>query len=72
MVSRVHSALLDVLRERGLSDGALAARTGLSRVRVNRIKNCRIQPTVRDALLLSDELGVAVSDIFWLEEKGDE
>jgi hypothetical protein len=33
-------------------------------MRVNRIKNRRSQPTVREALLLGAALGIAVEDLF--------
>jgi transcriptional regulator with XRE-family HTH domain len=52
--------------ERGLSDGALARRAGMTRSRLNRIKNRRLQPTVKDALLISGALGVALAQAFSL------
>jgi hypothetical protein len=36
----------------------------MSRMRVNRIKNRRSQPTVREALLLGAALGIAVDELF--------
>ncbi|MCK6555723.1 helix-turn-helix domain-containing protein [Candidatus Binatia bacterium] len=50
------------------SDADLAGRAGLSRLRVNRIKNRRIRPTVRDALLISRALGVPVGALFRLAD----
>ena len=49
---------------RGWSDAELARRANLSRAHVNRIKNRRVRPTLRDALLLERALGVAVESIF--------
>ena len=57
-----------MLYDRGWTDGELARRTGLSRPRINRLKNRRAQPSVREALLLSDALGVEVEQLFRLEQ----
>lgn len=51
---------------RDWSDTDLAAHAGLSRLRVNRIKNRRTRPTVRDALVISRALGVPVRAVFRL------
>jgi len=56
--------LSQLLAARGWSDAELARRTSLSRAHVNRIKNRRVRPTLRDALLLERALGVAVETIF--------
>lgn len=48
----------------GLSDGELARRAGITRSRLNRIKNRRISPTVRDALLISRALQSPLSSVF--------
>ena len=40
----------------GMSDGELAKKAGITRSRLNRIKNRRISPTVRDALLIARAL----------------
>jgi len=54
----------------GWSDADLAMRAGLSRLRVNRIKNRRLRPTVRDALVISRALGVPVRMVFRLVAEG--
>ena len=56
--------LSQLLAARGWSDAELARRASLSRAHVNRIKNRRVRPTLRDALLLERALGVAVETIF--------
>ena len=68
---RVLNELSRRLYERGWSDSALAARTGLSRLRVNRIKNRRVRPTVRDALVISRALGVRVRAVFRLVDEAE-
>lgn len=55
------------LYRRGWSDADLAARTGLSRERINRLKNSKARATVVDALLIARAFGCAVSEVFWLE-----
>jgi transcriptional regulator with XRE-family HTH domain len=64
----VHNSLSRLLAERGWSDGQLAARAGLPRMRVNRIKNRRARPRVGDALVLAGAFGVAVTDVFRLAD----
>ena len=56
--------LSQLLAARGWSDAELARRASLSRAHVNRIKNRRVRPTLRDALLLERALGVTVESIF--------
>lgn len=58
------------LYERDWSDSDLAVRVNLSRLRVNRIKNRRVTPTVSDALRISRALGVRVGAVFWLGRWG--
>jgi transcriptional regulator with XRE-family HTH domain len=65
---RVRNALVRLLYRRGWSDVDLAARTRLSRSRVNRLKNGRADPSVGEALRIATALGVAVEDVFWLAE----
>lgn len=60
------NVLSQLLFEQGWSDADLAARTGLSRARVNRLKNRRARPTVGDALLISDAVGIPIAEIFAL------
>jgi putative transcriptional regulator len=50
--------------ERGWSDGKLARKAGLTRSRLNRIKNGRVCPSVRDALLISRALGSPLEQVF--------
>jgi putative transcriptional regulator len=57
-----------LLALRGWSDADLAQRCSLSRAHVNRVKNRRVRPTVRDALLICGALGVRVEDVFWLDD----
>lgn len=68
-IPRLRNRLVRLLGVRGWSDGDLAMRTGLSREHVNRLKNGRTRPTIRDGLLLSRVLEVPVESIF---ELGDE
>jgi len=55
--------------ELGWSDGKLARRAGLTRSRLNRIKNGRIRPSVRDALLISRALGSPLEQVFRFPSK---
>lgn len=50
--------------ELGWSDGKLARKAGITRSRLNRIKNGRIRPSVRDALLISRALGSPLEEVF--------
>ncbi len=67
-MSYVKNRISRLLFERGWIDGELAGRTGISRERINRIKNRRARPTVGEALLISGALHVSVTDIFFLPE----
>ena len=58
-----------LIGRRGWSDAELAARSGLSREHVNRLKNRRTRPTIRDALLLGRALGVPIDAIFELVDE---
>lgn len=60
----VANAISRLLGERGWSDGELAARAGLARMRVNRIKNGRARPTVSEALRIGSAFGVRVEQVF--------
>jgi transcriptional regulator with XRE-family HTH domain len=62
----MQNRLLRLMYERNLSDGALAALTGLSRARINRLKNHRARLTVRDALLIAKAVG-AMTDTLMVE-----
>lgn len=57
-----------LLALRGWSDLDLAARTGLSREHVNRLRNRRVRPRLRDGLLISTALDVPVETVFQLDE----
>lgn len=41
--------------------------TGLPRARVNRLKNHRCEPTIREALLIAQALGRTVDEVFSLD-----
>ena len=58
-----------IMFQRGLTDDALARLAHIARSRLNRLKNGRLRPTVRDALCLAEVLGVEVEDIFSLAEE---
>jgi len=64
----VRNAISRLLGERGWSDGELAARAGLARLRVNRIKNRRARPTVAEALRIGAALGLPVDRVFRLDD----
>jgi transcriptional regulator with XRE-family HTH domain len=64
----VDNRLSRLLFERGWSDRTLAEHAALDRSRINRLKNRRARPTVRDALLIGDALGVPVAGVFWLTD----
>lgn len=66
----VSNQLARLLAERAWTDADLASRTELSRTRINRIKNGRGAPTVREALLLGAALSLPVRAIFSLESSG--
>jgi len=60
----VKNTISRALFERGWSDADLATATGFSRSRINRVKNGRARPTVRDALLIGQALGLTVDGLF--------
>lgn len=64
----MQNAISRLLGERGWSDGELAARAGLPRMRVNRIKNRRARPTVAEALRIGAALGLRVEQVFRLDD----
>ena len=53
-------------RER-LTDAEVAARAGISRAQLNRIRNGRVLPRVRTALALASALACRVGDLFFLD-----
>jgi transcriptional regulator with XRE-family HTH domain len=52
---------------RRLTDAEIAARAGVSRAQLNRIRNRRAVPRVRTALALASALSCRVGDLFFLE-----
>lgn len=67
----VRNQLSRLMNQRGWTDGTLAARAGMARVRVNRIKNGRARPTVREALLLAAAFALPVASVFHLDTSAD-
>lgn len=53
-----------LLTQRNWSDGDLAQRTGMSRAHLNRVKNRRARPTLRDALIIAAAFEVPVEEVF--------
>jgi transcriptional regulator with XRE-family HTH domain len=66
-VQAPQNAISRIAYRMGLTDGELARRAGMTRSRLNRIKNRRLRPTVADALLISRALGVPLSRAFCLQ-----
>jgi transcriptional regulator with XRE-family HTH domain len=66
----VRTVLSRLLYERGWSDGEFALRIGVSRSRVNLIKNRRAMPTIREALLIAQALDMQVEQVFVLTDSG--
>ncbi len=62
--ARMRNRLGPELYRRDWSDDDLARRTGIGRMRINRIKNGRTEPTVKDALLIASVLELSVCDLF--------
>jgi len=61
---RIRNRLGPELFRRDWTDDDLARRTGIGRMRINRIKNGRTEPTVKDALLIASVLGMSVREVF--------
>jgi len=57
----------DVRNDRGLTQGALAERIGVSRQSVNYIEQGSIAPSVTLALRIARVLGTSVEHLFYLE-----
>ena len=57
----------DLRTERGLSQGELAKRVGVSRQTVNMIENGGYNPTLDLCIRICKELGVTLNDLFWRE-----
>ncbi len=63
----VRNVIGRLLFARGFTDMDLARMTGLPRARVNRLKNHRCEPTIREALLIAQALGRTVDEVFSLD-----
>jgi len=68
---RLRNHLGRILYQRGWSDGQLAQLTGMTRLRVNRVKNRRSEPSVGEVLLIAHVLEVSPENIFFLEDTRD-
>jgi putative transcriptional regulator len=68
--ARLRNRLGPLLAMRDWSEADLARRTGLTRAHVNRLKNGRVRPSLRDGLLISRALGVSVETIFAAPDPG--
>jgi DNA-binding XRE family transcriptional regulator len=66
----VDNALSRALYQLDSSDTELAESSGISRSRINRIKNGHVEPTLYDALVLSKALKMRVGDVFALSTSG--
>jgi len=62
----LNNCLARLLNDRGWSETTLAAMVGLSRSRVNRLKNRHAMPSVAEALLIAYALHLRVAEIFSL------
>jgi len=60
-----------ILYDRGLAEGEVAALACLDPGHLNRIKNCRVQPTLVTALRISYAIETPVNEIFYLEGSRD-
>ena len=63
-VTPVHNAISRLLAERGWTDAALAARTGVDRAHLNQLKNGRALPSVATALRVALAFRVPVVAVF--------
>lgn len=68
MRRRLRNRVSRLLHERGMSDHALAVRTGIDRSRINRVKNRRARTTVADALRIAEAMSLRVAEVFWLDD----
>ncbi|MBX6365999.1 MAG: helix-turn-helix transcriptional regulator, partial [Gemmatimonadetes bacterium] len=67
---QIETRLRERRRERGWSQGELAARAGLSRAAISAIETRRVVPSTAAALALAAALGCAVEDLFALPTGG--
>ena len=63
---RLQNSITRRLWSQGLTDEALAVRSGLSRRQIQRIRNRKAIPRVGAALAIANALGCHVSDVFHL------
>jgi transcriptional regulator with XRE-family HTH domain len=70
MSSRPRNTLSGALLRRGWTDARLAERAALSRAHLNRVKNRRARPRLRDALLIGRALELPVATLFLRDEDG--
>ncbi|HYC57593.1 MAG TPA: helix-turn-helix transcriptional regulator [Candidatus Binatia bacterium] len=61
--------LSKILFDKGWTEMELSRRTGLAQSYINRVKNSRIVPTVRTAMLICRALEVPVEEAFVYEDK---
>lgn len=63
------NSLAKLLHDRGWSEKTFAAKIGLSRSRLNRVKNGYAVPSVAEALSIASALNLRVADIFSLRPR---
>ena len=72
MRSRLETGLRRARLERGLKQGELAERAGISRQTLSVLESGRGQPATLIALRLARVLGCRVEELFWLRDEGGE
>lgn len=61
----------EIRRQRGLTQEQLAQRVGVTRQTIISTEKGYYVPSVKLALLISNELGASINELFWLkDEKG--
>ena len=60
-----NKAMREVRVARGLSQGELALRVGVSRQTINMIENGGYNPTLELCIRICRALGVTLNDLFW-------
>jgi len=71
-VARLETGLRRARLERGLKQGELAERAGISRQTLSVLESGRGQPATLIALRLARVLGCRVEELFWLRDEGGE
>ena len=61
--------LKEIRKESGLTQDALAQRVGVTRQTIIAIEQGKFVPSVKLALLLSNEFGKPLEDLFWIENQ---